>query len=319
MKWTDLLIVFVIFTIPFGLSLEIQSKNIEQSINKRIEMNHILDTAVEDGVSMLVEGKDGHKILLNKEKCIKSFYNSLFINFGITSDSYLKAKTMGYIPVIAIIDYDGFYILARESFLGKDNHIEIKSVFQPKKMYVYTKDNFVYGFTLDNYVTVYDINTNRFFEGNQIDLKNNIKDNLLQNDILFENTRKRAIVDAIQKDINLYINLHNEIARQYGITYQFSLPVIKDEDWYNTVDDIGMLVFFQGMPTGINGEYYNNYAFGGAQIIKNKGYYIQEDPVNKIKYYHKEECINLNEKSLYYNSREKAALKGAIPCTYCKP
>lgn len=319
MKWTDLIIIFVIFTIPFLLLIQIQTNNIESNINKKIELNHILDAAVEDGVSMLVEGGDGHKLLLNKEKCIMSFYNTLFINFNIIDDPYAKSRIMGYLPVIVIIDYDGFYIFGRESYIGKNNNSEIKSVFQPKRMFIYKKENYIYGFTLSNYVTVYDTVLNKFYEGNQIDLKDKINDTVLQDNINFENIRRRTIVNILQEEINLYINLHNDIAKQYGISYQFSLPVIKEEDWYNTVDDIGMLVFFQGMQTGIAGEYYNSYAFGGAKVIKREGYYLQVDAIKDIKYYHKESCKNLIDKTLYYNSRDKAALEGAFPCNECNP
>ncbi|PKM95299.1 MAG: hypothetical protein CVU84_06365 [Firmicutes bacterium HGW-Firmicutes-1] len=319
MKLTDLIIVFVIITLPFGLMLQIHARNMEQIVNKKVEMNHVLDTAVEDGVTLLVGAGDGKKISLNKDRCLESFYNTLYVNFGIVGDEYAKEKIKGYIPVIVIIDYDGFNTLASETFLGKDGLTRIKPVWQPKKAFSYTRDNFVYGFTIEDYVTVYNTDTGLFMEGKQKDLKGQIADSLLQDETLFDEVRRRTIVETLQKEIGYYINRHNEVAKQYGISYQFSLPVIEDEDWYRTLDDIGMLAFFQGMPMGFEAEYYNNYAFGGAQVIKGDSYYIQADPGSTINYYHREECKLLTIKNLRFNSPRGCALEGAFPCDECKP
>ena len=50
-----------------------------------------------------------------------------------------------------------------------------------------------------------------------------------------------------------------------------SLPLIEYEEWYRTIQDISMLVLFQGYPYGnsITGTY-NRVAIGGARIAKRK-------------------------------------------------
>ncbi|PKM51543.1 MAG: hypothetical protein CVV02_06300 [Firmicutes bacterium HGW-Firmicutes-7] len=319
MKLTDLIILFVIITLPFGFILNIHARNMEQIINKKVEMNHILDTATQDGVTVLVGEGDGSKISLNKEKCLESFYNTLYVNFGIVGDQHAKEKIKGYIPVIVIIEYDGYTTLASETFLGKDGFKQIQPVWQPKKVFAYTTDDYIYGFTVEDYITVYNIETGIFLEGRQKDLKEQIESSLLQDEELFDKVRRRTIIETLQREINYYINRHNEVAKHYGLSYQFTLPVIADEDWYRTVDDIGMLVFFQGMPMGIDGAYYNNYALGGAQVIKGEGYYLQADLASGINYYHREDCRLLTQKDLRFNSPKACALEGAFPCDACKP
>lgn len=319
MKLIDLVIVFIIIVVPFNLITAFQNKIMKQAIHQQIEMNHILDTAIMDGVSLLVEKGDRRKISLNKESCVSAFYNTLFVNMNITADEYAKTKLMGYIPAIIILDYDGYYALSCETFKGKDNSKQIKPVWHSKKTYAYREGSYIYGFTMDDYVTVYCIDTQEFTKGRQQDLKTEIEYSLLQDNQLFEDVRRRTIIESLQNDINRLINKHNDVARQFGISYQFALPVIEEEDWYQTVDNIGMLVFFQGMPIGVKGTYYNQYAFGGAQLIKSEGYYIQDNEERGLSYYHRSTCDDLTDKSLRHSSPEECALKGAFPCEKCKP
>lgn len=318
MKLIDLVIVFIIIIVPFCVITIFQNKSMEQFIQKQIEMNHILDAAVTDGVAVLVENGDGYKIVINKELCVSTFYQSLFVNLNITLDEYAKTKIKGYIPVIIILDYDGYYALSLESFKGEDDLDRLQPIWQPKKVYAYQDDAYIYGFTMDDFVTVYCKNTDEFHQGRLMDLKPKVCDSLLSDEQLFDEVRRRTIIETLQDDISRLINEHNEVARGFGITYQFTLPVIEEEEWYQTVDNIGMLVFFQGLPTGIEGTYYNQYAFGGAQILKGEGYYIQEAG-NGLPYYHRDSCTELSEKNLYFRTPEECALEGAFPCEICKP
>lgn len=319
MKLIDLVIAFIVIIIPFNLINMYQNKNMEQGIKLQVELNNILDTAVDDGVSLLVEKGDGHKIVLNKEGCIYTFYNTLFMNMDISSDEYAKAKVMAYIPVIIILDYDGYYALTCETFLDEKQNKMIKPVWYPKRSYTYSDESYVYGFTIDDFVTIYSNDTKAFIEGKQKDLKKQINSDLLQDDQLFDEVRRRTIIETLQEDISYMINKHNEIAKQFGISYQFSLPVIEEEDWYQSVDNIGMLVFFQGMPIGIERNYYNHYAFGGSQLLKGDGYYIQENFSSGLLYYHRKDCQSLTDRSVRYTTPQECALQGAFPCERCKP
>ncbi|MNE83560.1 hypothetical protein D3C80_1803830 [compost metagenome] len=66
------------------------------------------------------------------------------------------------------------------------------------------------------------------------------------------------------------------------MSYIFTLPFISQEDWHNTLDDVGMMVFLQGIPIG--DQYYNNYALGGGRLLKMDAIVGGENPVNGIKY-----------------------------------
>lgn len=325
MKITDLAILFIIITIPFNFMMNIKMKNVSYSTYKKIELNRILDTAVEDATSDLVEVGEDKRIIINKEKAVSTFFNSLYLNFDIVGDSVSQRRIDGYIPAIVVVDYDGYHILSNETYTNSEGYKEIKQVWKPKRMYSYSDSKYVYSFTLDDLVTVYDIDNKVFYKGKFADIKSKVRSKVFEDDKTFDQVRRRTIIESIKKDINYYINKHNEIARQFAITYHFTLPVIEDEDWYKTIDDVGILAFFQGLPIGVGNERFNSFAVGGARIVKAPKFLV--DTVDSdIKYYHKEGCpyIKLkveNGKEVYlmYNSQKESAKEGYFPCHKCNP
>ncbi|MBC7958949.1 MAG: hypothetical protein H7X94_03695 [Vallitaleaceae bacterium] len=319
MKLLDLVIVFVLITFSIHFATEMRTNHLEQLVSKKIEMNHILDTAVEDGVSALVEKSEGTGLRIQKERGVETFYRSLFLNFGITEDPHAKAKIKGYIPVIAIIDYDGIYLYSQETFSDAEGYAQLESVWQPKVTYTHAQNQYLYGFTLDDWVTVFDTTNGLFYEGKQGDLKEQIPATLLQDEVVFDEVRRRTITETLQNEINEGINHHNEVAKQYGITYQFLLPVIEDEDWSQCVDDLGMIAFFQGMPLGQSNEHYNDFALGGAQLYKKVPLFVQTNASSGLNYYHRQDCSLLTDKSKRFNKPKDCALTGAFPCASCKP
>ena len=43
---------------------------------------------------------------------------------------------------------------------------------------------------------------------------------------------------------------------------------ITEDDWINSINDITVMAFVQGIPVGnLSGKFYNNYALGGSQIV----------------------------------------------------
>jgi hypothetical protein len=194
-----------------------------------------------------------------------------------------------------------------------------RKLWTEKIVYTYEENNLIFRFTLGDYVYIYDVQANKRYEGIYSELKNLYPNSCLSDHGIFEQIRRKAIINEIEKYMMEYINKHNQIAQSYGITYQFSLPQIDKTDWYRTIDDISMLVLFQGYPYGISGvDFYNRYAFGGARITKNRIYYVARDNSGKL-YYHKESCPNLNVFDEVYFTKEECALEGAFPCPECNP
>lgn len=329
MKLTDLAIIFILFTIPFLLINKIKIDDLNYVSYKNTELNRILDTAVEDGASLLYEeGK------LNKNKGLDAFYRSLFINMDILENKQMKEYVLNYIPVIVVVDCDGFYILSTKKFKNNNNKKEFKKIWSPKIYYSYSDNNYIYKFYLDNRLRVYKKKNGMNYSGSYEDIvkKTEIENSILEDKIKYETIKKREIIRKLEKNINFEINNHNNYIRNLDIDYEFYLPKISDEEWINTINDTGLLVFFQGVPVGSCGNRYNNFALGGSKVIKSKSYYVVENNITGKREYHSKNCeilkniikdIENNPDDTNYNldefkNRYNAALTGAFSCKKCK-
>lgn len=328
MKITDYTILFIIIILPFVLIQNLRSDNIEETIYKKNQLNRALETSVQDGTADLIQIGRDKKVYANKDRAVNSFFNSLFINMNIFEDDTAQDLIKGYIPCIIVIDHDGYYVMNHQEYTNGDGYKEVKMTWNPKRYYSY-KSNYsglTIMFTLSNYITVYD-GWDNFYQGTLDQIQDLIADGTLpssdelMDDDYFEEVRKRCIVSYLMKDVNNSINSHNQVARDYGITYNFALPVIDKESWYRTIDDMGMLVFLQGLPIGVTNERFNSFSLGGARVVKPPLFYAEDMMVGTetIGYYHKENCGLLINRDHAYDDRKEAALDGYLPCKVCKP
>lgn len=161
----------------------------------------------------------------------------------------------------------------------------------------------------------------------------------------FHRIRRETIINIIVDTLNEKINRHNRYADIMGVTYNFYLPQIDNADWINAVDDISIMAFVQGIPTGYD-TYYNSYALGSSRIIRTD--YIYGTSGDTVSFpdvlkglYHKKDCpylvgqidddgypigvensegqlVNSLIDNLFLNKIE-AALAGYYPCMRCKP
>jgi hypothetical protein len=286
---------------------------------EKIELNQIIDTAIMDGVSQLVTSYDNDQYGISKEAAIEAFYKTLYINFNVLGDEVAQKRIQGYIPITLVIDYDGYYALVNRAYTNDAGYKEMELIWSEKKTFSYYDGDYIYLFTLTDELTVIDATTMQSYTGGQEDLKTIIPTNIIQDDGYFNEVKQNTIINLLEEELQLAINNHNDMASLYGITYHFHLPKIDTSDWANTISDIGMITFIQGIPLSSTNEYYNNFALGGAGVVKQPVYYIQEDPATNILYYHRADCSSLTDDSTVYSSREKCAAAGAYPCPLCKP
>lgn len=152
----------------------------------------------------------------------------------------------------------------------------------------------------------------------------------------FHEKRRDVILNMIRDTLQQEINSHQTYAKIMGSNYDFSIPDIADDDWTNSINDISVMSFIQGMPIGTN-SYYNNYALGGSRIVQTDYIYGTSDSGTKL--YHKSDCPYLEK---YFNdiegmehsepygtaqyivdnvfvNRVYAAEAGYWPCLKCRP
>lgn len=298
MRITDFAVIFILLFFPFGVIYDLRIQ--DQREVQRLEMKYTsaLHTAVQDAGAVLSQNERQEReagygsdkfFRVDKEEALNTFLRTLFLNIGIEGDMVAQRALLDYIPAIVILDYDGYYTFSLETYRDEKGEAASAPQWSEKKPYAYVDSagNSV-GFTLDQYVYAYDKRNHRWVEGFQKELQHQTVISLLNNPESFEQVRRSTIVHGVQKDLAYLINRHNQKAARNGVAYTFTLPLIPQEEWYNTVDDVGLMVFIQGIPVG--DRFYNNYGFGGGRVVKKQAIIGGLDPDTGLKYFYRDSC-----------------------------
>ncbi|HUC91961.1 MAG TPA: hypothetical protein VMS09_08025 [Paenibacillus sp.] len=319
MKMINWAIVGVLILLPFYVINRTDTETQRRMMISELRYDAALDTAVDDAAQALLINVDqrqearyesAKRVRVNKEEAIDSFYRTLYMNFGIAEDTIAQGVLNRYIPAVIVIGYDGFWVYAEEEFANAAGETEIRPVWGPKKPYAYadTLGNSV-SFTLDDYVTAYEAGSRTWREGFRSEIQITTAIPLLRDAEVFEQVRRSTIVNAIQNELAFRINRHNQYASRYGISYTFTLPTISDEEWNNTVNDVGVMAFVQGIPMGR--KTYNNYALGGSRVLK-KPVIIGAVKEGK-KVYYRSACAFPYPVEETFASEKEASQKGYMP------
>lgn len=278
-----------------------------------------LDAAVDAAAQALILNADqqrearyesAKRVAVNLEEAIAMFHRTLYANFGISGDSIAQGVLSRYIPVVVVIGYDGFYIYAEEEWTDSAGQTVMKPAWGMKKPYVYTDSSGnSYSFTLDEQVLVYAAATRSWHEGFRRDIEAEANMPLLRDAELFDEVRRSTIVGAIQGELAYRINKHNEAALRNGLSYTFTLPTIPLEEWHNTIADVGVMAFMQGIPMGH--KVYNNYALGGSRVMKRPE--IVGAVKGSMKVYYRRSCPFDYPIEETFPSEKVAALQGYMP------
>lgn len=345
MKLTDFALVFAVIFLPVIIIIYVNISFVVKSEKNEMYYKNIINSATADAAMAMKQVENPNidygysgiidkKVSINAEEAVNTFYNSLANNFGISEDEKSIEKLKMYIPVIAIIDYDGIYIHSIE----EDSSGNLVFVTKPKVRYTYTyvlyndgtiintmETNYISSgqllsdciyeitFTMDDYVylNIYNFYTKELIRTTGFyltDVDNNTdlvytdklvseEEKLLKQEIVahLSGIRKNLIASLGMKHISYAINKHNDYAKLTGVKYNFTFAVESDESWYETMDGIGIITVIQGISLG--NRYLNYKAYSASDLTESKKYYVSmtlDDDYSLDRYY-----LNYN---LYHSS-----------------
>ncbi|MBD8045848.1 hypothetical protein [Clostridium faecium] len=317
MKWTDYMIFAIILITSISLPLKIKQEKMLKSEELKIIYNEAVDNAVKDAVKTLLEPADNEsmeiladgkkinfkKTNLNLDKALWRFYQTMFLNLNIENDYMMQEAIKSKIPIKLAVGYDGYFINSWQEI--KEGN-KLKEVWHPKTPYIYfdTKNNLSISLTLDN--TIYIIGEDGEKEEYKAeDLLGKYNNILFSQDIeKFHEVRKQIIIESIQKDLERYSSLNNQIAIKNGWGYTLQLPIIDER----AINDISFMAFLQGKP--LNGiDLYNNYGLGIARAVRESYIYTNVGD----KYYHNKNCNKSTNYDSIFDSEKEAAKAGYHP------
>lgn len=302
-------IIFAIIAIVFITLRDISYAQVKTTTKETQRLNQEFHKAVDHAVETLSYDEQG-RIINSGEEATAAFFRSIYASFNLLLDPEGEQRLQLYLPLIAIVDEDGIYFnyLAEQANGGT---IQLVRTWSERIPYRYEDKDDIYEFTLSKEAWCYDT-TNNLQE--IIETKDNL-----------ELRRVEIIKSTIEENIVSYMNAHNHIAQQYGIVYNFSLPVMDNSFYSRSIEKPTMLVLFQGYPLQGSEEVYNCAAFGGATLIKKDWYILTEKEGYYL--YHNQDCEELidyqtknpEKEQIICGNKEECASFGAFPCEECFP
>jgi len=302
--------------------------------NEKYKLQSSLTSATSDAINYLSRTGSYGSGSINKDEVLNKFFTSLYTSLGIISDFSAQEEIEIYIPVILLCDVDGYYVYYYDEYKGTDGNTYIERVWSEKMPYSYEDECFIYRFTLSDMVYIYDKNNildnadnviyidYKEFQSNSIysDFKNNYKKCILLNEENFNLVRKGIILNTLENAMAYYTSRHNIIAATQGITYNFSFPKDKQDEWAQYIEDVNLLVVFQGYPYGPLRDYtYNKIASAGANVVKRPKYLLEERSWYLLA--HKQGCEKITESTRLrdetFDSLEECVRLGAYSCEWC--
>lgn len=147
MKLTDLALIFIAIFLPVIIIVYVNTSFVVKSEKQEMYYKNLMNSAITDAVSSMkhIENEDEEidygysgivdkKVSINANTAVTTFYSSLANNFNIANNELSLQRLKMYIPVIAIVDYDGIYIHSAET----DEAGDISFVTKPKSYYTYS-------------------------------------------------------------------------------------------------------------------------------------------------------------------------------------
>ncbi|WP_366295474.1 hypothetical protein [Paenibacillus sp. AN1007] len=318
MKITELSIVFVLIFFPLFYIFTLRTHDVQKASELAYRYQTALQTAVMDAGAVMHQNEKQHAeagyesikfVRADKELALSAFTQTMALNMGIQNDPPAVQHMFDYIPAIVILDYDGYYMYAKETAMTGEIERSFRHVWSAKKPYTYSdSDGNSINFTLDGYIYAYDAGAGKWIEGFQQELAADSTITLLQDTAVFEQVRRSRIVTRVQDDLADVINRHNEFARKNGISYLFTMPLISQEDWYNSINDTGLMAFIQGIAAG--DQKINNYAIGGGRLVKRTAVVGGMDSATGIKYHYPATCNPGFRAEEVFTTAKQAAARG---------
>ena len=198
MKITSWSIIFVIIIFAFSFSNRMLANNKMEIIKEEVRYNNALDLSTMDATQSLMNkminlGDSRNETFYTVLSSVNTFFNSFALTLGYYGGEEKQTTLKTYIPVVAVLSNEGFYICSLEQLQKKENgqtYTYSEHTLKPKIPYavedttpllittiggnqkVVTPTEGIYiNYSLENMIKIYDPNTKEILEGTVVDTR----------------------------------------------------------------------------------------------------------------------------------------------------
>lgn len=285
-------------------------------------------------------GEGGTYIFNTEEKrqlAVQQFFGTLEQGFNYIYDSNLKHQLTLRVPVLCLVDGDGYYVCYNQPYTDDNGDTSVKFITSTLNTWnmVESHKRYAIRFFLSDYVEVTNLVTGEIKRGQFLEVYNQFGQTellkCLSNRQEFENAKIDTIIDRLSSAVETYINEYNITVNRiredkkvfdYDLRYTFELPRIPYTEWCNLINEPSSIAFLQGNQVINIDRYLNIYAMAGGELTRKKGYYIQsttDENGNRFLEYHRVTCSQLTDPADYGLSKQECVKKRAYPCEICHP
>ena len=314
---------FIAIVTPLMLSNEITIRDQQNTT----ELNSDLSASCTAGVKAAKDDAVG-KYLYRSEEARKNAVAAFFQNFAScisvddTTDMYYVARY--YVPCIAMVDYDGYYIMYAKSYRDGNGKYQYTDMITPKQSWTQTYGDYVVTYSLNDNIHVDMKSCNDRYSGNYNTVYQNIAEDHNTDAIKFmadkENfaaEKNTTVISLLNEKISYYIETHNSFHNTAGLHYDFTMPQTDKDYEAKMLEKPCFLAFSQGQQAPAGVDYMNIYAIANTEIKDDTIYYMETD-ADGIIYYHKKDCTHKGDvNDLKSGTMDECAASGADPCPYC--
>lgn len=325
-------IFIVIFTI-YSYQVDITSEYQNQTEVYKDNLKRACEASIDE--TQLNYEKDMPFLFNTKEKreyAVERFFQALERGFNYESNSDYAHELKLKVPVICLIDSDGFYIVYNAPYRDENSNINVVNTVTQLYPWTYTENskNYAVRFFLSDYVEITDLTTGEIKTGSYQSLYNLYGQSefldFLGSKESFEEQKNLIIVSSVKDTLEYYLNTYNltvnslqkdKAINSHELKYTLDLAYLSGTEWGNLIQEPTTMAFLQGMQVNNTDRLLNIYAMAGGELVKNNGYIITEG--NDGLLYHRQNCQEIITPIDYGLTKEQCAKKGAFPCFVCRP
>lgn len=308
---TILLVTFGIYSFTTDINTAAETKNSQYA--------SYLAAATHDAAKEIQEETTGNVSMpaaSDRERVANTFFNSLKLDFGYITDEDMQ-KLHVYVPVLAMIDSDGYYICFNQSYADDTGHMAITESITPINTWTKKAGKYLVRYYLGNQLDVTVTGDSaKVYSGTYDAVYEQLKESaeadalallgLTGEDKDFQETKRSVIIEDLQQKIEYYINQNNEFATEYTPSYRFTMPQTDQDDWTRLIENPTCIAFLQGVRVTNGTDYLNIYSIGGGEVKKQSVVGFTDSETSKT--YHTD---GVNKDSDGYVPSSKDAAKDA--------
>lgn len=215
----------------------------------------------------------------DRKRVSNAFFNSLKLDFGYTTEEDMQ-KLHVYVPVLALIDSDGYYICFNQKYADEHAVSSVTESITSINTWTKQNDKYMVRYYLGSNVDVTDkSNLAKSYSGTYDVVYKEMTDagvsasdisefGLTGNEDDFRTVQRSVIIEELQEKIEYYINKNNDFAAEYTPSYTFTMPQTNKDDWTRLIENPTCIAFLQGIRVSNGSDYLNIYSMGGGEVKK---------------------------------------------------